>query len=189
MKTTRRTTMWMAAAALALGSFGLAEVVSAQPAESRGWGRGMPGMRHGGPMMDGPGRDGGLLLRQLDLTDAQRDQIRAINEAHRDEARALGEKARAAREAMRHAMRAETVDESAIRAASAATAEVQAERALLGARIRAEINQVLTPEQREKAKQLAAEREQRMKQRLEQRQQRFEQRQQRPRGGQRGLWF
>ncbi len=184
MATTLRKTMGAALAALALGSLGLVEVASAQPAGGRAWHRGMHGMGPGGPglqgpMRGGPGRDGGLLLRRLNLTEAQRDQVRAINAAHREEFRALAEKTRAAREALRTATQAEPVDEAAIRPAAAAMADVHAEQALLHARVRSEIQQVLTPEQREQAKQLASERAQRLEERRERLQQRLDQRRER----------
>jgi Spy/CpxP family protein refolding chaperone len=56
-----------------------------------------------------------MLLRQLDLSDAQRDRVKEITDSHRDEQRAFGGKARAAHEALEAAIVAGPLDESTIR--------------------------------------------------------------------------
>ena len=55
-------------------------------------GRGGPGGRMGGPM------GGGFADVMRDLTDAQREQVKAIRERHADRIRPLVERARTARE-------------------------------------------------------------------------------------------
>ena len=71
----------------------LAVSVMAQPGPRRGG--------PGGPGFGGPGGPGGppiAGLRALDLTDAQKDQIRQINESHRAEFEQLATQMRALRE-------------------------------------------------------------------------------------------
>jgi Spy/CpxP family protein refolding chaperone len=134
---------------------------------------GQPGLqRRGGRMAFAP-RMGpmALGLGQLGLTDAQRDQVRAIMERHRDDFRKLAQQEREARRALQEAVTAEGFNESAIRTAGAKVGEAQTEAALLRARVHEEVWTVLTPEQREKAKTLKAEREQRMKERRQRMQQ------------------
>jgi Spy/CpxP family protein refolding chaperone len=121
----------------------------------------------------------GLALRGLDLTDAQREQVRGIVSARRAEFRALGDRLRAAHEAQRLAVTRIPVDENEIRARVSELAAVQADAAVLRARVHEQVFQVLTPEQQTKAKSLAAERDKRRAERQERFKQRLQERQQR----------
>ena len=140
----------------------------AAQAERRGpgpMGRGMmgpggPGFR-GGP--GGPFGMGGFALRGLDLTDAQRDQVKAIMESHRDEQQAIGDRMQAARKALHQAIAADTFDEAAIRAKAAEIGAVEADAAVLQAKIKSEVFAILTPEQVKKANELRSSMENRMK--------------------------
>ena len=123
-------------------------------------GPGGPGMR-GGP--GGPGGMFGLPMRELDLTDAQREQVRTIMESHRDQQKAIGDRMQAARKALHDAIAAETIDEGAIRGAAADIGTIEADAAVLQAKIRGEVFALLTPEQVKKAKELRSEMENRMK--------------------------
>lgn len=111
----------------------------------------------GGPGVHGPGRGGrggpgaDFGLRGVDLTDAQRDQVRAIHESHRSEFDAAHAKLRGAHRAFGEATHAATIDEAAIRARSAEVAAAMADEAILRAKVRAEVFAILTPEQQQKA--------------------------------------
>ena len=140
----------------------------ATQAERRGpgpMGRGMMGPGghgfRGGP--GGPFGPGGLALRGLDLTDAQREQVKAIMESHRDEQKAIGDRMQAARKALHEAIAADTFDETAVRAKAAEIGAVEADAAVLQARIKSGIFAILTPEQVKKAKELRSQMENRMK--------------------------
>ncbi len=125
-------------------------------------GRGMMGP--GGPgMRGGPGGMFGLPLRELALTDAQREQVKAIMESHRDEQKAAGDKMMAARKALHEAIAAETFNEAAIRAAAGEVGAAEADAAVLQAKIHGEVFAILTPEQVKKAKELRSNMENRMK--------------------------
>ena len=135
-------------------------------------------------MMGGP--LGGLLalnpdlpLPALNLTDAQREQVRAIMQSHRDEGRAVAEKASGALEALRKATE-ESVDEGAVSQHSQALGAAIGEAAVLRAKVRAEVFAVLTPEQQAEANKIAAERRTRMQQRRDHMEQRRQQRQKQP---------
>ncbi len=143
------------AVALAVASF---SVVSAQqgpppppgPGMQRGpGGPGGPGMRRGA---GGPG----MMLRQLDLTEAQRAQVKSIMDAHKTEVEGIGTKMREARKGLQAAMETIPVNEEAIREATAALAAVQAEANVHRANVRAEVFSILTDEQKAKAAQLKA---------------------------------
>ena len=102
----------------------------------------------------GPLAQAGIGLRQLNLSDEQRQQVRDIMARHREAFAALAERAAPTRRALAEAIA--TGDEAAIRQASATVAAVQADRAVLTGKVRSEVFAVLTPEQREKAKEARA---------------------------------
>jgi protein CpxP len=85
--------------------------------------------------------------RRLNLTDAQREQIKTIAQSHRDEWRGLADRMRTSRQALVDATAANPIDEGAIRQRSADIAAVQADVAVARAKARAEMMQVLTPDQ------------------------------------------
>jgi protein CpxP len=124
------------------------------------------GRRGGGP--GGPGGFGGrgvaLPLRDLNLTDAQQQQVRDIRERHRDEAQQIGERLRTAMEAQRKAVEATPVNESLIRSTAQELAEVQADAAIAQAHARSEILSILTADQRAQLSKLQADRESRAQQ-------------------------
>jgi Spy/CpxP family protein refolding chaperone len=118
-------------------------------------------------------------VQELNLSDAQRQQVRDIMQRHRDENRQMADRLRAAMEAQRKAVETVPADEASIRATSQALAEAQTGMAVQQARIRSEIFTILTPEQQEKARQLQAQRSERAKQFRDRAQKRLQQRQQR----------
>ena len=116
-------------------------------------GFGGPGRGRGGP--GGPGGPlAGLPLRELNLTDAQREQVKQIVDSRQQEARAIGERAMAAREALHAATTSPSFDEGLIRAKAAEVAAIEADMAVSRARIFADVFQILTPEQQAKVKEL-----------------------------------
>ncbi|MEW6323220.1 MAG: Spy/CpxP family protein refolding chaperone [Acidobacteriota bacterium] len=187
---TTRHTFFIAAGLVGALALGAGAMVAAQGPGGPGFGPG-PRMGHGGP--GGPGGPGaflgGLRLGQLDLTDAQRDQIRGIREARQAEFRQIGERLRTARRALGEAVRGTAVNEAAIRAAAADVAAVEADAAVLAARVHAEILGVLTPEQVQKLEEGRAQADERMKQRQERRQERRNERRQGPPAGPGGPAF
>lgn len=115
------------------------------------------------------------------MTEAQREQVKAVMESHKAEFEAQGTKMETARKALNDAVSAETFDEGAIRQKSADVAVAEADGAVLRARVHSEVWALLTPEQQAKAKAMRTQMEQRrgeLRQRFEQRR---EQRQERRR--------
>jgi Spy/CpxP family protein refolding chaperone len=88
------------------------------------------------------------VLAALNLTDAQKTQVKALAEAQREEMQGLKEQARKADEALRQLVFADAPDQGAIASAKAEVSTAQ--QALLDARTANElkISQVLTPAQR-----------------------------------------
>ena len=94
-----------------------------------------------------------MLGRELNLTDAQRDEIRSIAESHKDEWRTLADRERAARAALNELVTAGTVDEAAIRHKSAEVAAADADAAVARAHAHAEVMQILTADQKARLRQ------------------------------------
>ena len=159
--TVKRLTLGIGAAALAIGVSAGAFVHAQDGGQQRppaGEGRhGGPG----GPGFRGPGGPMGLLPmlgRDLELTDAQKDQLKTIADSHKDDWKALADRGRSARTALNAAVMADTLDEALIRQKSSEVAAVEADMAVARARARAEVFQILTAEQRARLKEHAASR-------------------------------
>jgi periplasmic protein CpxP/Spy len=134
---------------MSLAAIGLVAVIGGGTALAQGGG---PGgfERHGRG-----GRMGGMAdLRQLGLSDDQKSQIRAAMSAHRDEFKALFERERTARRAQQAATEQVPMNEQQIRAAASEVAAVEADMAVLRARVHEQIYSVLTPDQQTQLKAL-----------------------------------
>ncbi len=100
-----------------------------------------------------PGRDAmqlDLILRALDLTADEKTSIDALLRARRAAADAARPSADAARRDLTDQIRAETFDESAIRAKAAAVAILEADGFVADAGLLRDIRAVLTDDQRQK---------------------------------------
>ena len=155
----------LAAGVALMGVVGVAQQPQ-EPAQGGGQGRaerpwgqeGGRGERRGGGRRGGFGPFGGRMAERLNLTDAQMEQMRQIEERYRAtfEAQRGGER-RGERGERVDPFAGGAFDEAAVRAAAQARANAQVEREVAHARMMHEIYNVLTAEQKT---QLAAEREQ-----------------------------
>ena len=150
--------------ALVVGAAGAAAAQSTPNArpdttqrDHRKW-DGEHGGRRGGP--------GGMLLKGINLTDAQKEQMRQISERYRATFRAQRQAHPVERRGGFDALKGGTFDEAAVRAAAQARANAQVEMEVQRAHMMFEMYNVLTPEQKA---QLAAERQQREQRRQERR--------------------
>ena len=119
-----------------------------------GRGRGGPGGA-GGP--GGPGQGGPLLgalpmMGRLDLTDTQKDTLESIAQSHTEEWKGLLDHERTARQAVQSAISADSFDEAAIRQRSIELGNAEADVAVAQARVRQELLQVLTADQKARLK-------------------------------------
>ena len=117
-----------------------------------GPGRGAGGQGPGGP--GGRGFAAGFALGQLDLSDAQKQQVQSIVQRHREQTRPTMDRLQQAMMAQRSAITTVPVNEALVRSATANLAAVQADMAVDEARLHADIYSILTVEQQAKAKQL-----------------------------------
>lgn len=137
-------TLWTTVTALLVAAVVLVPV-SAQ---------GRPEGRQGGGRGQGVGPGPGMrMLQRLKLTDAQRDQVRAIFEQQRQSGEAPAKKVVELQRELHTAIFADSPDRSKIDQLRAALAEAEA--AALAARVETELKiaEVLTPEQRAQARQ------------------------------------
>lgn len=102
-----------------------------------------------------PGRDGNAFMQKmakdLKLTDAQQEKVKAIITADREKSAPLREKMEEKRMQFHEAATAEKFDEATVRTLAVQKAELEVEMTVSRAKIRNSINAVLTPEQRAKA--------------------------------------
>lgn len=111
----------------------------------------------GGGFPGGPGpRDGfGFLVRDLNLSDEQKAQIKKITESFHESTKALREQLRTLHESEPDPLN--SFDEAAVRTAAEARAKIDVELSVAQARMMAQIGAVLTADQKA---QLAAKRQQ-----------------------------
>jgi Spy/CpxP family protein refolding chaperone len=134
-----------------------------EPGRHGGRGPGGPGGRMGGPM------GGPFAFREVmrDLTDAQREQVKAIHDKHAERIRPLAERARIAREALDDAVLSGNAGN--LQALSIEVGNAETELTFAQAQVQSEIVNVLTAEQKQKIaerrKQMEARRAEMQKQR------------------------
>ena len=159
----KRIVLGLGAAALAVALGGATFAFSqADGPQGPGFGRGAG--RFGGP--GGPGGRGGrgpggpmaalgpMMLERLDLTADQRDRVKQILDSHRDDQQAIGKRAMTAHAALDAAITGSSFDEALIRTRAADVAAVDADQAVLRARVYGEVFQILTADQQTKLKTL-----------------------------------
>ena len=105
-----------------------------------------PHSGHGGSLP----RMFGRIAQALDLTADQKAQIKNVLRGHAAEIEAQMTAGRSARQALHQALMAQPTDEATIRARAADLGKVQGDGAVLFARIRTEVDPILTPARRDK---------------------------------------
>ncbi len=137
-----RTSILVAAAAAAIAVGGLmAGRVSAQAFRER-------------PRGEFATRIFARMARTLDLTDDQKARIKDVLRAHADEIKAQMQASGDARRALHDAVMAPQIDESAVRTAAMKVGQVQGDGAVLFARLRTDIEPILTDAQKAKVQSL-----------------------------------
>jgi len=145
---TARTKLIGGALALAAALL-LAAVVFAQDGGPQGFG----GPPHGGPRRGGPGGMLGPLARDLNLTDAQKAQIKQIEDSFRESTKGLREQLFKSGGGPLDGL-TDTFDESAARAAAQSRANVQIELEVAHAKMMSQIYALLTADQKAKVTEL-----------------------------------
>jgi Spy/CpxP family protein refolding chaperone len=164
----------LAATVVAVGLAAAVPYVSSaqdqQPQQTQGerrHGRGFGGP--GGPMGRGGRMGGGPLgVVMRDLSDAQREQVKAIHEKFAAQVRPLAERARTAREALDNAVLSGNT--ANLQALSIEVGNAETELTFIQAQIQAEVFKILTAEQKQKIAERRKEMEARRAEMLKRRQ-------------------
>ncbi|HSM00419.1 MAG TPA: Spy/CpxP family protein refolding chaperone, partial [Candidatus Limnocylindria bacterium] len=109
---------------------------------------------HGKYRTMGPGKRIDRMAKKLNLTEAQKEQVKAILASERDKAEPLRQQLAENRENLRKAIEAEPFKEATVRALAQSQNEARVELVVSRARAKSQIYALLTPEQRELAKKL-----------------------------------
>jgi Spy/CpxP family protein refolding chaperone len=141
-----KSTVWSAAAALVVAA-AIALPVIAQPVQGDGGRAGRPGFGGRGPFP---------ILRGLDLSDAQREQIRSITQERRTATDGPQHQAAQLHKQLHLALLADAPDGQKIEELKTAIAAAAAEALTTRIDVQTRIAQVLTPEQRAKAREALA---------------------------------
>lgn len=151
----RRSEIFAALAALLLCSiFSLAAQDSAQPGARRRFGlQERPFGMEGGW---GARLPGGLMLGKLDLSDAQKEQVNTLVTANHAAVEPYRNQLRDSAKALREATANGQFNEAQIRAIAQTQAQANAELTVANAKLKAEIYNILTPEQRAKVEERRA---------------------------------
>lgn len=124
---------------------------------------------HGGPMGEFGfgGHMLGFFADYLDLSSAQQEQIKAIWQKEKPTIQAIMQQMSQFHGQMRQLEESGSFDEAKVRALAAQQSQAMTEAIVQKARIKSEMLQVLTPEQKIKLQQLEAKHEQRMQQHMQ----------------------
>jgi Spy/CpxP family protein refolding chaperone len=106
------------------------------------------------PEMAAHGCPPGLLLKLLDLTDAQKKQIAAIVQGRREKTSSLLKQRAELRRQLRQAERAEPFEEKQVRSITSNLSKLEADMIISRAGLRSQVIAVLTPAQRDMMKKL-----------------------------------
>jgi len=149
----------VAVALLALVLCGTALLSYAQQSDENGGGRAWAGHRHGHM---------GYLARELNLTDAQKAQIKTIMQAQRTTLRPLMQQLAQNRIAMLNATANGAFDQAKVQSLANQRAQIMAQLTVQKESVRSQIyNQVLTADQKAKAEQLRQSKIAKINERLE----------------------
>lgn len=110
---------------------------------------------HHGKFCDKHGMKGQRLeymIKQLGLSNDQADKVRNIRDAYMPDKKELRNKMRETRKQLREVMHADAIDQDQVETLAKAMGDLKTQKILLRAKMRNEIHQVLTSEQREKMK-------------------------------------
>lgn len=119
------------------------------------------------------GMRGGMMFRHLDLTDAQKEQMKGIRQASRETTKGLRESLRQTRSQLRELGTDGTFDQAAVESLASQQADVQRQLIIERQKVKAQMFSVLTAEQKTKLEEMKANFAERRKERMERRKARF----------------
>ncbi len=115
----------------------------------------------------------GMMFRGLDLTDEQKAQMKSIRQASKETAKPIREQMKANRQKLQTLSESGTFDQSQVQAIAARQGSLMAQMIVEKEKVKSQIFNILTPEQKAKAAEMKAQfqqkREERMQKRAERR--------------------
>jgi periplasmic protein CpxP/Spy len=118
-------------------------------------------------------RGGGMMFRGLDLTDEQKTQMKAIRQASKETIKPVREQMKANRQKLQTLSESGTFDEAQVQAIAAQQGTLSAQMIVEKEKVKSQIFNLLTPEQKTKAAEMKAQfkqkRQERMQKRMERR--------------------
>jgi protein CpxP len=158
----------LAIAVTAIGAaFALAQTGGKEGPGKRGFGHHGKFGKRGGGMMEG------RLFRQLDLTDTQKEQLKAIRTAAREESNGLRQRMMENHRKLAELGTDGVFDQAAVEAIASQQAEVHKQMIIRRANVKAQMFAILTPEQKTKFNELKETFKARAQERQEKRKARF----------------
>lgn len=126
-----------------------------------------------GKMHKRGGMRGNRLFRHLELTDAQKEQMKAIREASRETTKGLRDSLREGRKQLREMGTNGVFDQGAVELVAAQQAEIHKQLIIERQKVKSQMFALLTPEQKTKLEEMKANFAERRQQRMEKRKARF----------------
>lgn len=112
----------------------------------------------------------GMMFRELDLTDEQKAQVKQISDASKTNVQPIREQMRANRQKLQELSANGNFDAAQVQAIAAQQGNLSAQLIVEKERVKAQIFQILTPEQRAKAAEMQTKMKERFQNRMEKRQ-------------------
>ena len=132
---------------------------------------------HGGKMhkrgMRGSGMRGNRMLRHLELTDTQKEQMKAIRQASRETMKGLRDSLRESRKQLNEMGTNGVFDQGAVELIASQQADIHKQLIVERQKVKTQMFALLTPEQKTKLEEMKANFAERRQQRMEKRKARF----------------
>ncbi len=114
----------------------------------------------------------GMMLRGLDLTDEQKAQVKSILQTSKETSKPIREQVKANRQKLQTLSENGNFDEAQVQAIAAQQGNLSAQMIVQKEKVKSQIFNVLTPEQKAKAAEMKANFKQKMQERMQKRQER-----------------
>ena len=114
----------------------------------------------------------GMMFRGLDLTDEQKTQMKAIRQANRENIKPIREQMKTNRQKLQTLSESGTFDEAQVQAIASQQGTLSAQMIVEKEKVKSQMFNLLTPEQKAKAAELKAQFQQKRQERMQKRQER-----------------
>ena len=144
---------------VAMGAMFILAQTAEKPEGKRGFGKKGFGKRGGHAMM----------FRGLDLTEEQKAQMKQIRQTSKETVKPIREQMKANRQKLAELSASSNFDQAQVQAIAAQQGSLTAQMIVEREKVKSQIFQILTPEQKAKAAEIGAQRKQKMQERMQKR--------------------